>query len=88
MNAIEQLVVQVIASEVNVDANKINKTDRIVEDLKADSLDTVEIIMALENAIGVRVLDSDIIDICTVQNVIDVAVKLKEKQLREAGGAP
>lgn len=49
----------ILAQQLEVDENKIIPTSDIVEDLGADSLDSVEIIMALEDEFGIEIPDED-----------------------------
>lgn len=50
-------VKEIIANELNVDAEKITMETHLVDDLGADSLDAVELIMALEDEFGIEVDD-------------------------------
>lgn len=50
-------VKEIIANELNVDAEKITMDTHLVDDLGADSLDAVELIMALEDEFGLEVDD-------------------------------
>lgn len=51
-------VKEIIANELNVDAEKITMDTHLVDDLGADSLDAVELIMALEDEFGLEVDDN------------------------------
>jgi acyl carrier protein len=71
MSNIEQRVKRIIAEQLEVDENEIKNTDSFVEDLKADSLDTVELVMALEEEFNAEIPDEDAEKITTVQKAVD-----------------
>jgi acyl carrier protein len=54
-----------------VDEAEVTPTASFVDDLGADSLDTVELVMAFEEAFGIEIPDEDAEKIATVQNAID-----------------
>jgi acyl carrier protein len=63
---------------LSVDAGKITKEARFKEDLEADSLDLVELVMSLEEEFGIEVPESDLEGIATIGQAFDlVASKLK-----------
>ena len=64
-------VKDVIVEKLGVDADKVNPEARFVEDLGADSLETVELIMGLEDRFGVSISDEDAEKIRTVQAAVD-----------------
>ena len=64
-------VKDVIVEKLGVDADKVIPEARFVEDLGADSLETVELIMGLEDKFGVTISDEDAEGIRTVQAAID-----------------
>jgi acyl carrier protein len=61
----------IIASELGVDADTITEDSHIIDDLGADSLDAVELIMALEEAFDIEIDDDAAGDILTVQDILD-----------------
>ena len=69
--AIEERVKKSIAEQLGVEDEEVNPESRFVEDLGADSLDTVELVMALEEEFGIEIPDEDAEKIATVQNAID-----------------
>ncbi len=71
MSNIEQRVKKIIAEQLEVNENDIVNTQSFVDDLKADSLDTVELVMALEEEFEAEIPDEDAEKIATVQNAID-----------------
>ena len=61
----------IIVDKLGVDENKITATAHFIEDLGADSLDTVELIMQFEEDFGIEIPDEDAEKILTVQNAYD-----------------
>ncbi|GAB6061312.1 MAG: acyl carrier protein [Candidatus Dadabacteria bacterium] len=68
---IEETVKKIIAEQLGVDEEKIVPEARFIEDLGADSLDTVELVMALEEEFDQEIPDEDAEKIRTVQDAID-----------------
>ncbi|MFC4427989.1 MULTISPECIES: acyl carrier protein [Deinococcus] len=64
-------VKDVIVDKLGVDADKVTPEARFVEDLGADSLETVELIMGLEDKFGITISDEDAENIRTVQAAMD-----------------
>ncbi|WP_034385365.1 acyl carrier protein [Deinococcus sp. YIM 77859] len=64
-------VKEVIVEKLGVDADKVTPEARFVEDLGADSLETVELIMGLEDRFGISISDEDAEKIRTVQAAVD-----------------
>ena len=64
-------VKEVIVEQLNVSPDEVKPESRFVEDLGADSLDVVEMIMALEEKFEIEIPDSDAENIKTVQDVVD-----------------
>ncbi|GIW28807.1 MAG: acyl carrier protein [Meiothermus ruber] len=62
---------EVIVDKLGVDADKVVPEARFIEDLGADSLDTVELIMGLEDKFGLEISDEDAEKIRTVQDAIN-----------------
>jgi acyl carrier protein len=62
---------QLISEQLGVDESDITPNAHFIEDLGADSLDQVELVMALEEAFSLQVADEDAEKILTVQNAID-----------------
>lgn len=71
MSKIDERVKKVIAEHLGVDVAKIIPEASFVEDLGADSLDTVELVMALEEACGIEIPDEVSHKMLTVQDAID-----------------
>jgi len=68
-------VKQIIAEQLGVEESEVTPTASFVDDLGADSLDTVELVMALEEAFDLEIPDEDAEKIRTVQDAIDYIEK-------------
>ncbi len=67
----EQKLIDIIAEQLSVDKDKVVPGASFVDDLGADSLDLVELIMAMEEAFDTEIADEVAEKIVTVQNAID-----------------
>jgi acyl carrier protein len=70
MADIEQKVKDIIINELGVEAEKVTPEASFVEDLGADSLDTVELVMAFEEEFGMEIPDEDAEKLQTVGDAI------------------
>ena len=68
---VEQKVISIIADQLSVDESAVKPEASFINDLGADSLDTVELIMALEEEFGIEISDEEAEKIQTVQVAID-----------------
>jgi len=81
MSKVENRVTKIIAEQLGVEENKVVPAASFTEDLGADSLDTVELVMALEEEFETEIPDEDAQKILTVQDAIDyVMAKAVENQ--------
>ncbi|MEQ1532385.1 MAG: acyl carrier protein [Sideroxydans sp.] len=67
----EQRVRKIVAEQLGVNESEVKNESSFVNDLGADSLDTVELVMALEEEFGVEIPDEDAEKITTVQLALD-----------------
>ncbi|MGB6199448.1 MAG: acyl carrier protein [Candidatus Acidiferrales bacterium] len=75
MASTEERVKQIIVEQLGVDEAEVTPTASFVDDLGADSLDTVELVMAFEEAFGMEIPDEDAEKIATVKDAIDYIEK-------------
>jgi acyl carrier protein len=71
MSSVEQQVKAIVAEQLGVKAEQVTNDASFVDDLGADSLDTVELVMALEEEFEIEIPDEDAEKITTVQQAID-----------------
>ena len=71
MSEMETKVKQIIAEKLGVSEDKVNPQASFVDDLGADSLDQVELIMAFEDAFDVEIPDEDAEKLKTVKDAIE-----------------
>ncbi len=69
--SVEQKVKEIIAKELKLDEKEITPEANFIDDLGANSLDVVEIIMAMEEAFDLEIPDDDVENITIVRDVID-----------------
>jgi len=75
MGGVEQKVRQIISDQLGVETSEIADKAAFVEDLGADSLDRVELIMAFEETFDLEIPDADAEKILTVQDAVDYIEK-------------
>jgi acyl carrier protein len=73
----ESKIIDIIANQLGVDKDIVTAEANIVDDLGADSLDVVELVMALEEAFDMEIPDDDAENIRTVQDIFDYLGKNK-----------
>jgi len=71
MAAVEEKVKQIIVEQLGVDEGEVTAKASFVDDLGADSLDTVELVMAFEEAFDIEIPDEDAEKIRTVKDAVD-----------------
>jgi acyl carrier protein len=75
-NEMYKKVVEIIANQLGVDREIITPEANVVDDLGADSLDVVELVMALEEAFSLEIPDEDAEKIRTVKDIFDYLGKV------------
>jgi acyl carrier protein len=76
--SVDQKVKQIIVEQLGVDESAVDATASFVDDLGADSLDIVELVMAFEEAFEIDIPDEDAEKITTVKDAIDY-IEAKKK---------
>ncbi|MCE9535281.1 MAG: acyl carrier protein [Nitrospirota bacterium] len=71
MGTVEERVKKIIGEQLGVEEDEVTLEASFVEDLGADSLDTVELVMALEEEFGIEIPDEDAEKILTVGKALD-----------------
>ncbi|HWO56373.1 MAG TPA: acyl carrier protein [bacterium] len=71
MSSVEERVKKIIVEQLGVNAEQVTPKASFIDDLGADSLDTVELVMALEEEFGLEIPDEEAQKIGTVQAAID-----------------
>ena len=75
MASVEERVKTIIVEQLGVDGGEVTPTASFVDDLGADSLDTVELVMAFEENFGIEIPDEDAEKIATVKDAVDYIEK-------------
>ena len=73
--SVEEKIKKIICEQLEVNEEDVVPSASFVDDLGADSLDQVELIMAMEEEFGLSISDEDAEKILTVQNAIDYITK-------------
>ena len=69
--SIEEKVMNLISEELRIPREKIKLTSHVVDDLNFDSLDNIQIVLEVEQLFDIEILDEEIDDILTVQDIVD-----------------
>ena len=77
MEEIKATVIQIISEQLGKDESEIKMSSHFIEDLDADSLDTVELVMALEEEFEVDIPDEAAEKITTVQSAVEFIAESK-----------
>ena len=78
---IAEKVKEIIVEQLSVEADKVVSEASFINDLGADSLDTVELVMAFEEKFGLEISDDDAEKIISVQDAVKF---IKERKVTEA----
>ena len=65
-------VKKLIASQLGISEDKITEDSRLIEDLGADSLDTVEMLMTLEEEFGIQIPDEEAMGLSTIRSIVEL----------------
>jgi acyl carrier protein len=79
MATVEERVKQIIVEQLGVDEAEVTPTASFVDDLGADSLDTVELVMAFEEGFSIEIPDEDAEKITTVKDAVAYIEKNAKK---------
>ena len=71
MSDTEEQVKKIVVDHLGIEESKVTLDSKFIDDLGADSLDTVELVMAFEEKFGIEIPDDAAETILTVQNAID-----------------
>ena len=71
MDSTEEKVKKIVMDHLGIEESKISMDSKFIDDLGADSLDTVELVMAFEEQFGIEIPDDAAETILTVQNAVD-----------------
>ncbi len=80
MSSVSERVKKIIVDQLGVNAEQVTEEASFIDDLGADSLDTVELVMALEEEFGMEIPDEEAEKISTVKTAIDYIEKNKVGQ--------
>lgn len=68
---------KIIAQQMDIDEASITKETRLIEDLRADSIDAAEMILNIESELDILIPDDNIMNVKTVQDILDILEKCK-----------
>ena len=83
VQAIENKVIEIISEQMGVDKSEIRRETSFINDLNADSLDTVELVMEFEDEFDVSIPDEEAEKIQTVGAAIDYVVNIAHSKNKE-----
>ena len=75
--AVFEEVRDVVVEQLNVSPEAVKLESKIIEDLGADSLDVVELVMALEEKFDIQIPDTEAEKLISIQNVVEYIEKIK-----------
>src|ERR1700739_1136148 len=84
MASVDERVKQIIVEQLGVDEGEVTPNASFVDDLGADSLDTVELVMAFEEAFSIEIPDEDAEKIATVKDAIAYIAKHAQTKKKSA----
>ena len=77
---IEERVKNIVVQQLGVKADEVTREASFVDDLGADSLDTVELVMALEEEFETEIPDEDAVKIVTIKDAVNYIVTRAEQE--------
>jgi len=80
VQAIEAKVIEIVSEQMGVDKSEITRETSFINDLNADSLDTVELVMEFEDEFDLSIPDEEAEKIQTVGAAIDYIVEIMKKK--------
>jgi len=83
VQAIENKVIDIISEQMGVDKVDVSKETSFINDLNADSLDTVELVMEFEDEFDMSIPDEEAEKIQTVGSAVDYIVKVAKSKGKE-----
>jgi acyl carrier protein len=75
-HSVQSRIVEIIANQLSLREDDIKEDSRFVDDLGADSLDIVELIMEMEEEFDIEIPDEDVEKMATVKDVLDYCAKV------------
>ena len=69
---------EMLAKQLNLKPEQITPQSDVVKDLGADSLDVVELLISVEDDYGISIPEDDIVNVKTVQDIVDMIEKLEK----------
>ena len=86
--SVEQRVIEIVCEHLAVGKEKVTRNTSFIEDIGADSLDIVELVMELEEEFDIQIPDDQAEKIKTVGEAVDyIEAKIKDKQAGDGGAA-
>ncbi|HEY8436876.1 MAG TPA: acyl carrier protein [Haloplasmataceae bacterium] len=70
-------VIEIVANELSVPKDELNENTNLQDDLNADSLDAVELIMAIEDEFGIEISDDDAQSLRTIGDIVNYINKVQ-----------
>ena len=83
VQAIQNKIIDIISEQMGVDKADISKETSFINDLNADSLDTVELVMEFEDEFDISIPDEEAEKIQTVGSAVDYVVKVAKSKGKE-----